>query len=415
MGKSKNGGTRSFLRGRVGADVYSIGKDGMGKKQQVVRSLAETVANPQTTAQMRGRMIMSTVMQAVSSLSMLIDHSFDNVPVGQPNISEFVRRNYALIKADVAAHPASDNVFGIVKYGEKGAKQGKYVVAAGSQILPSAIVNTAAGCAITVAGESLTLGNLKSTLGLIDDEYITILGLSADGVLEFTRIHPSTTLADTTVITASNASEALGLESVGTPTVNVAGQVITIALANAQTNSAVIISKKVNGTFKHNDAELLAPSAPAYTADVALATYPQGEEMILNGGNFNGGGGSTPVTPTYNPAISAVTYNGTASAKGTAISVGSSMDSIVANVSDLDPDKSYAIILNTSDASFESDEPFGGVSKNIVGSSVSISNLQNANNGNYYLILCEKQTSGDWTHYIKIETWCQVAVNVPQE
>ena len=30
MARSKSGGTRSFLRGRVGADVYSIGKDDNG-------------------------------------------------------------------------------------------------------------------------------------------------------------------------------------------------------------------------------------------------------------------------------------------------------------------------------------------------------------------------------------------------
>ena len=401
MGKSKNGGTRSFLRGRVGADVYSIGKDGMGKKQQVVRSLAETVANPQTTAQMRGRMIMSTVMQAVSSLAMLIDHSFDNVPVGQPNISEFVRRNYALIKADVAAHPASDNVFGIVKYGEKGAKQGKYVVAAGSQILPAAIANAAAGCAITVTGESLTLGNLKSTLGLIDDEYITILGLSAAGALEFTRIHPSTTMADTTVITASNASEALGLESVGTPTVAVAGQVITIALANAQANSAVIISKKVNGTFKHNDAELLAPSAPDYTADVALATYPQGEEMILNGGNFNGGGNVSPVVPTYDTAISGVTWKGSAIPKDSTNYTMSGSGSLVMSASELDPSKRYHLILPQSDQATTPTNP--PLSEDVVfnGDTATMVLDPSYNAGTFYIQLAYED--GDVLR--RVETW----------
>ena len=132
MAKAKSGGTRSFLRGRVGSDVYSIGKDAKGNKQQIVRSLAESVANPQTLAQMRGRMIMSTIMQAVSSMAAIIDHSFDNVPAGQPNVSEFIRRNYALVKADVAAHPASGNEFGLNKYGEKGVKQGAYVVSGGS-------------------------------------------------------------------------------------------------------------------------------------------------------------------------------------------------------------------------------------------------------------------------------------------
>lgn len=301
MGKSKNGGTRSFIRGRVGADVYSIGKDGNGKKQQVVRSLAETVANPQTAAQMRGRMIMSTVMQAVSALSVLVDHSFDLVPAGQPSLSEFIRRNYALVKADVAAHPASGNQFGMNKYGEKGAKQGVYVVSDGKQILPAAIAIDATGMKITCSGGSLTIAAVRSALGLAEDEFVTLLGLTANGALEFTRVHLNSALADTTVITAANAADALGLDSIGTPAVSISGQVITISLANAQANSAVIISKKVDGVYKHNSAQLLAVSSPASTADVALATYPLGSQMILNGGEFGGssavtanGGGSAP-------------------------------------------------------------------------------------------------------------------------
>ena len=46
MAKSKVGGTRAYIRGRIGSDVYSIGKTSAGKKQQVVRSLAEQVKNP---------------------------------------------------------------------------------------------------------------------------------------------------------------------------------------------------------------------------------------------------------------------------------------------------------------------------------------------------------------------------------
>ena len=68
MAKSKNGGSRAYIRGRIGSDVYSVGKDGMGKKQQVVRSLAVQVTNPRSQSQMFNRMIMSTVMQGVSAL-----------------------------------------------------------------------------------------------------------------------------------------------------------------------------------------------------------------------------------------------------------------------------------------------------------------------------------------------------------
>ena len=120
MAKSKSGGTRSMIRGRVGADVYSVGRDAKGKKQQIVRSLAETVSNPQTQAQMRGRMIMATIAQALAALRPIVDHSFDNVVGARANLAEFTSRNYALIKSDVATHPSGNNYFGLNKWQEKG-------------------------------------------------------------------------------------------------------------------------------------------------------------------------------------------------------------------------------------------------------------------------------------------------------
>lgn len=309
MGKSKNGGTRSMLRGRVGSDVYSVGKDSAGKRQQVVRSLAESVANPQTSAQMKGRAIMSTVMQGVSALAQIVDHSFDNVPAGQPNVSEFIRRNYALIKADVAANPSASNAFGIVKYGEKGAKQGAYVIAAGSAYLPAALVNAAAKATLTVSGESLTVANIKSALGMTTEEYFTLVGLTTTGTAEIARFRLGDTLSDDTVVSSSNIADLFAIEANCTPVVAVNGMAIEINLPNAQANSAIIISKFENGAYKHNDATLLAVDAPSFTFDVAIATYPIGEARLLNGGNFNGGehGGVTPTPPTPTPTTPQLT------------------------------------------------------------------------------------------------------------
>ena len=323
MGKSKNGGTRSMLRGRVGSDVYSVGKDALGKRQQVVRSLAETVANPQTAAQMKGRAIMSTVMQAVSALSQIIDHSFDNVPAGQPNVSEFIKRNYALIKADVAANPSSNNTFGIVVYGEKGAKQGQYVISDGKAVLPTALVNAATKATLTVSGESLTVAAIKSAIGLGTDEYITLVGLTASGAAEIARFRMGSTLSDETVVSSSNIADLFAIEANCTPEVAVNGMAIEINLPNGQANSAIIISKLVSGVYEHNKATLLAVSAPANTFDVAIATYPIGEARLLNGGNFNGGesGGVTPSpepTPSTNPQLTAIAVNGTSVLSGNA-------------------------------------------------------------------------------------------------
>lgn len=303
MGKSKNGGTRSFLRGRVGSDVYSVGKDSKGQKQQVVRSLAESVANPQTSAQMRGRAIMSTVMQAVSALAQVIDHSFDNVAVGQPNVSEFIRRNYALVKADVAANPASGNAFGIVKYGEKGAKRGAYVISDGNAYLPTAFVNAADKATLTIAAESMTVAAIKSALGLGDSEYFTLVGLTANGNAEIARFRIADALSDDTIVTADNLSDLFAIEANIVPAVALSGSTITFALPNGQANSAIIISKLKNGAFIHNSAELLGMENPDFTFNTAIATYPVGTARLLNGGDFAGGEVSPEPTPATTYAV----------------------------------------------------------------------------------------------------------------
>lgn len=317
MAKSKSGGTRSYIRGRVGADVYSIGKDAQGKKQQVVRSLAESVANPQTQSQMRGRMIMSTVMQAVAALKPIIDHSFDNVTGRQPNISEFIARNYALVKADVLAHPSSANAFGLNKYQEKGVKRGAYIIADGDAQLPNALVLTKASgsIAITMAADAVTIAGLKSALGMTSEEYFTLVGITADGKANYERFRVNPTLADSTAISSSNIGDVFAVEGNAAATVSVANNVITITLAAVANCCAVIISKKVSGGYVHNEAVLGSLTGVDYNADAALPTYPVGAQDYLNGGDIFGQQESfnpapTP-TPTPTPSVSAPSINGT--------------------------------------------------------------------------------------------------------
>lgn len=299
MAKAKSGGTRSFLRGRVGSDVYSIGKDAKGNKQQIVRSLAESVANPQTLAQMRGRMIMSTIMQAVSSMSAIIDHSFDNVPAGQPNVSEFIRRNYALVKADVASHPTSGNAFGLNKYGEKGIKQGAYVVAAGSAIdLAGATLNGASKTLTIALSAGATIADLRSALGIGVEDYFTAVCITADGKFLYNRFHVSQALASATEISASNINDVITLDGNVAVTLAFANNTITATFADFSANAGIIVSRKENATYKHNDVVLVAPSAPVYTSDDALPTYPTGTQRFLNGGGEEVAPFSPEPTPT---------------------------------------------------------------------------------------------------------------------
>lgn len=285
MAKGKSGGTRSFLRGRVASDVYSIGKDAKGNKQQIVRSLAESVANPQTLAQMRGRMIMSTVMQAVSSMAAIIDHSFDNVPAGQPNVSEFIKRNYALIKVDVAAHPASGNAFGLNKYGEKGIKQGAYVVAGGSAAdIAGVQLNGTSKTLVIALSAGATIADLRSALGIGIEDYFTAVCVTADGKFLYNRFHVTQSLPSATQISADNIASVITLDGNVKVTLAFASDTITATFADFSANAGIIVSRKENATYKHNDVVLVAPAAPTFTSDDALPTYPTGTQRFLNGG-----------------------------------------------------------------------------------------------------------------------------------
>lgn len=294
MAKSKTGGSRAYIRGRIGSDVYSIGKDGKGKKQQVVRSLAESVANPQTQAQMVGRMIMSTIAQAASALRPIIDHAFDNVSGRQPNISEFTRLNYALIKADVEAHFSSGNSFGLVKYQEKGAKTGKYQISKGDIVLPSAITKVSQNTvmAITLPQDAVTVGSLKAALGgLSSDGYITMVTINnVDASGKYIRLMLDTDLADTTTITSSNVGSLFSYEGNDVPVFSLSNEVIQVRFSNDVTCASIgiIASDKVQGQWKHSNEQMSisAVQAPDYTAAVALPTYPQGENFYLNGGDL---------------------------------------------------------------------------------------------------------------------------------
>lgn len=288
MAKSKNGGSRAYIRGRIGSDVYSIGKNGKGERQQVVRSLAESVANPRTQNQMFGRMVMSTVMQAVSAMSQIIDHSFDGIAKGQPSISEFIRTNYALIAADAKANPSAGNSFGLAKYQEKGSRVGAYIMSKGKVVDPTAFVmNVNSGFAsVTLTAETLTIGGLKAALGFGDEDYLTIVGFTAGGTFRYVRLHINSELADSTAIASSNIASVFTQEGNFAAEVSLEGQLIMIDFSSLSGQAGLITTKKVDGVFQHSTCQITVTAGLNYAADVALPTYPTGNEQFLNGGDL---------------------------------------------------------------------------------------------------------------------------------
>lgn len=288
MAKSKVGGTRAYIRGRIGSDVYSVGKNGKGVRQQVVRSLAEQVSNPRTSSQMFGRMVMSTVMQAVSALKPIIDHSFDGIPSGQPSISEFIRQNYALVKADAEAHPASNNEFGLSKYQEKGVKVGYYVLSAGNVAIPTGVSYSSSGVSIAMSGATYTVGDVKAKLGFTSDGYITMIVISSDNGAQYCRFKINPALSDDTTVTDQNINTLFVTEGNATFEVEEQGGFIAIKTPAGLTKATVgmIMSDKLNGSWVHSACTMVGDKASDFNADTALPTYPTGAAQYLNGGDL---------------------------------------------------------------------------------------------------------------------------------
>ena len=76
------------------------------------------------------------------------------------------------------------------------------------------------------------------------------------------------------------------------------GNTITATFADFSANAGIIVSRKENASYKHNDVVLVAPSAPTFTSDDALPTYPTGTQRFLNGGGEEAG----PFSPTPTPS-----------------------------------------------------------------------------------------------------------------
>ena len=291
MAKSKSGGTRSYIRGKIGADVYSIGKNGKGDKQQVVRSLAEVVSNPQTEAQMKGRMIMSSVMQAVSALSPIIDHAFDGRPTGQPNISEFISRNYALVKADVEAHASNNNTFGLNKYQEKGAKGGAFIISKGVVPTPTAFTTQledgVATLGIALGGANKKVSDFLALSGLQKGDYFTIVGIRQSGAgLAYARIKILETAADDTVISDVNLDTIFSVETNVSFYKELDDNTLKFQFQVLCNSAGTILSRKNNAGWEHNTCTMAYAANLDWNASEALPTYPQGTSRVLNGGDI---------------------------------------------------------------------------------------------------------------------------------
>lgn len=194
MAQSKIGGTKAFIHGKVGSEVYYTDHDLEGEIIQVVKSVPDTVRNPRTAAQNRGRIIMATLYKAVGALAQLINHSFEGYAVGRPSLAHFFSVNYDLIKQDIEDHPDTDYQFGLVQWKGGYPRPGAYLVATGPLERVSALriylpnARSYVQLRYIAPKSSWTVQYLKKALDLNINDFITVIQIDNQGIISYAKM-----------------------------------------------------------------------------------------------------------------------------------------------------------------------------------------------------------------------------------
>ena len=281
-------------KGKLGGSYFSKGPEG-----STVQHVIGEVKNPRTLAQMQQRMIMATCMAAYSEMKQIVNHSFEGLAYGQPNMSEFMKINTKLLRENLTAQTSQ---FAYKEYGAQGMVSGAYQLSKGSLTTPSFTYTVSSGegqltLAITGLSSGYTASALAEKLGIGIDEMVTFCllhGNLAANSFKFNFVRIKCKALGNVAMTAANFGTYFDVESsMGTADPSIAATSLTFQYGNVDINDAaavqraVIYSRQANGSWLRSTAVLNIPNGLQLvpTADTALATYPVGGDYILNGGN----------------------------------------------------------------------------------------------------------------------------------
>lgn len=308
MAKSK--GFFGLRKGSTKSLTFSV-LDG----KQITKDRVYDVKNPRTEAQMRQRMLMTTVGAAYKTLKSIADHSFEGYSSGMQCMRQFNSRNLNRFKKAAAAK-------GSVAFNEY--KDGDinplpFILASGS--LPGFDYKLNATSNLEIVGEKdaadfTTAEGIYAALGVQRNDLITFCtvigeGSVSNGVYTYKAVRFDVVRlycdksgsvakpADAFTISTNNDLAAV--------TMSTSGNAITIK-SNEADFGAVIQSRK-------NDSGWLRSSAVMVVSDDAISgvktanqleTYPVGTELILNNGPMANEGNGEVVQP--KPGVSPLSY-----------------------------------------------------------------------------------------------------------
>lgn len=283
--------------------------------KQITKDRVYDVKNPRTEAQMRQRMLMTTIGAAYKTLKSIADHSFEGYSSGMQCMRQFNSRNLNRFKQAAAAK-------GSVAFNEY--KDGDinplpFILASGS--LPGFVFSFDGESNLQIVGEKedadfATAESIYAALGVQRNDLITFCtvigeGTTLNGVYSYkaerfniVRLYCDksgavTKPADAFTISTNNDQASISMST--------AGNALTIKTGEADFG-AVIQSRKNDSGWLRSDAVMIVNDTVIAGVKTAnqLDTYPVGTELILNNGPMANQGDAGAAEP--KPGVSPLTY-----------------------------------------------------------------------------------------------------------
>lgn len=291
--------------------------------KQITKDRVYDVKNPRTEAQMRQRMLMTTIGAAYKTLKSIADHSFEGYSSGMQCMRQFNSRNLNRFKQAAAAKGS----VAFNEYKDGDINPMPFILASGS--LPGFAFKFDETSNLEIVGEKegadfTTAEGIYAALGVQRNDLITFCtvigeGATTNGVYSYkaenfniVRLYCDksgkvTKPADAFTISTNNDQ--------ATITMSTAANAITIK-SGAADFGAVIQSRKNDSGWLRSDAVMIVAQDIISGVKTAnqLATYPVGTELILNNGPManQGDAGAAEAKPGVSPKSYTVASGGTA-------------------------------------------------------------------------------------------------------
>ena len=308
MAKSK--GFFGLRKGSTKSLTFSV-LDG----KQITKDRVYDVKNPRTEAQMRQRMLMTTVGAAYKMLKSIADHSFEGYSSGMQCMRQFNSRNLNRFKKAAAAK--GEVAFNEYKDGDINPLP--FILASGS--LPGFDYKLDATSNLEIVGEKdaadfTTAEGIYAALGVQRNDLITFCTVIGEGSVsngvytykaerfDIVRLYCDKSgtvakVADAFTISTNNDQAAV--------TMSTAANAITIKSGVADFGAVIQSRKNDSGWLRSNAVMVVSDTAISgvKTAN-QLATYPVGTELILNNGPMANQGEAEVVEP--KPGVKPLSY-----------------------------------------------------------------------------------------------------------